>query len=210
MRAEMHPESIRFTSDRFGFDGFRVLVRELLDEDEANSGRRGHPHFRFSCRPVQEKGCTTVLFQADPDHPMLTNRIAVLLPPDEPYRGSWRGAAGKIGTFEVHPHFLEEVLRRAGIPASGLRGLPPARFAINRQVEGLCQLLMRETEKRGPTGRLYFENLATALVVAVVSQSDPRLPEAGNLEAQQRRLQRAIALMQANLGFHYHPNQNVR
>jgi hypothetical protein len=35
MRTEMHPESIRFTSDRVGFDAFRVLVGELPDEDEA-------------------------------------------------------------------------------------------------------------------------------------------------------------------------------
>jgi hypothetical protein len=35
MRIEMHPESIRFTSDRVGLDAFRVLVRELPDEDEA-------------------------------------------------------------------------------------------------------------------------------------------------------------------------------
>jgi AraC family transcriptional regulator len=59
--------------------------------------------------------------------------------------------------------------------------VPPARFAINRQVDALCQ-----------------QSLATALLFAVTSQSDPRLPDAGNLEAQNCRLQRAIALMKAN------------
>ena len=57
---------------------------------------------------------------------------------------------------------------------------------------------MWETEKGGSRDRLYFESLATALLLAVTSQSDPRLPDAGNLEAQQRRIQRAIALMEAN------------
>jgi AraC family transcriptional regulator len=56
---------------------------------------------------------------------------------------------------------------------------------------------MLETEKGAPTGRLYFESLAKALLSAVTSQSDPRLADAGNLEAQHRRLQRAIALMKA-------------
>jgi hypothetical protein len=41
-------------------------------------------------------------------------------------------------------------------------------------------------------GSLYFESLATALVIAVFSQTDSRLPEAGNIYAQNERVQQAL------------------
>lgn len=104
-----------------------------------------------------------------------------------------RQAVGKVGTFEVHPRFFEQVLRRAGIPASGIYSVPPPRFAINRRVAWLSELLIEETEQACPRGRLYFENLATALVIAIASQSD-----AGNPQAQHWRLRRALALMQTD------------
>ena len=68
---------------------------------------------------------------------------------------------------------------------------------INRRLEWLCGLLIQETEQGYPSGRLYFESLATALVIAVASQIDQQLPEADNLEAQQRRIQRTVALVAA-------------
>jgi len=58
--------------------------------------------------------------------------------------------------------------------------------------------LMQETEEGCPSGRAYFEHLANALVIAVASQIDPRLPWAGNLEAQHSAIRQAIALMKAN------------
>jgi AraC family transcriptional regulator len=198
MRAEFHPIDIRFTSDRLGFNAFRVLVREFLDEFEVGSGRRGVAFFGFGCRPVREKGRTLVTFQETPDHALESNRITFITPPGKPFVVSCRQAAGKVATFEVHPRFFEQVLRRAGIPASGIYSIPPPRFAINRRVEWLSELLTEETEQGCPRGRLYFENLATALVLAVASQIDPRLVHAGNPQAQHWRLRRAVALMQTD------------
>ena len=198
VRTEFHPKSIRFTSDCVGFDAFRVLVRELPDEDEAGSGRGDHPHFAFACRPVREKGLTTLTFKEAPEYVVTMNRISSLIPPDKPFDISWSRAAGKIISCEAHPRFVEDVLRLAGIPASGFRSVPAPRFVINRRIDLLCQLLMEETEQGCPSGRPYFEHLATALMVAVVLQTDPRLPDAGNAEAQHRRVQHAVALMEAN------------
>jgi len=65
-------------------------------------------------------------------------------------------------------------------------------------VDWLCQLLMQDSEQGCPNGRVYFESLANALVIAVASQIDPRLPMAGNPEAQHRSIRQAIALMEAN------------
>ena len=198
MRVEIHPaESIRFTSDCVGFDGFRVVVIELPEEGEAGSGRRGHPYFRFACRPVQEKGRTLLTFQENPES-VLMSRTSSIIPPNQPFLLSWRQAAGRVGTFEVHPRFFEEVLRRSGIATTGFCCVPPPRFVIDRRVDWLCQLLMQETEQGCPSGRAYFEHLASVLLVAVTSQIDPRLSMAGNPEARHRSIRRAIALMEAN------------
>src|SRR2546423_15382135 len=71
------------------------------------------------------------------------------------------------------------------------------RFIINRRVDQLCSLLMRETGRGALQAPLYFEALATALVIAVVSQADARLPEAGNLYVQNERIQKALAYIEA-------------
>jgi AraC-like DNA-binding protein len=198
MRTEMHPESIRFTSDRVGFDAFRVLVRELPDEDEAGTGRRGFSEFMFSCRPVREKGRSILTFRDAPEDVVPLNRITSLIPPNKPYGISWSGAAGKIVCCQIHSRFVEDVLRLTGSVGSGLRSVPAPRFVINRRVDSLCQLLMEETEQGCPSGRPYFEHLATALMIAVILQIDQRIPDVGNADAQQRRIQRAVALMETN------------
>jgi hypothetical protein len=48
--------------------------------------------------------------------------------------------------------------------------MPLPRFVINRRVDWLCQLLMQEAEHGCPSGRIYYEHLATALLVAVALQ----------------------------------------
>jgi hypothetical protein len=65
---------------------------------------------------------------------------------------------------------------------------------ITPRVDWLCQLLMQETEQGCPSGCAYFEHLASVLLIAVASQIDPRLPGAGNQEAQHRSIRQAIAL----------------
>jgi AraC-like DNA-binding protein len=198
MRTEFDPQNIRFRSDRVGFDGLRALVRETPDEHESGSGRQGLSFFMFACRPVREKGRTLLTFAEDPEKVVTCNRVSTIVPPNKPFVISWHRAAGRVGEFDVHPHFFEEVLRRSGLPASGFHSAPTPRFVINRRIDWLCQLLMEETEQGCPSGRLYFEHLATALLMAVLLQTDPRLPDAGNIDAQQRRIQRAVTLMETN------------
>jgi AraC-like DNA-binding protein len=197
MRIEIHPECIRFTSDCLGFDGFRALVCEVPDDGEAGSGRRGYPYFRFACRPVQEKGRTLLTFEENRESASMS-RISSIIPPNRPFHLAWRGAAGRIGCFDVHPRFFEEALRRTGIAAADLHRVPPPRFVIDRRVDWLCQLLMQETEQGCPSGRAYFEGLVNAVIIAVASQIDSRLPLAGNPDAQHHAIRRAIALMEAN------------
>ena len=147
--------------------------------------------------PVREKGRTSLYFEKD-SPALAMSRISSIIPPDEPYLIRLERAAGRVGTFEIHPRFFEDTLRRAGLGAARFRGVPPPRFVINRRVDWLCQLLMEETERGCPGGRAYFEHLAAALLLSAASQADPRLPEAGDAGAQLRRVRRAAALMEAN------------
>ena len=89
-------------------------------------------------------------------------------------------------------------MRRSEIAATNFCHGPPPRFVIDGRVDWLCQLLMQEAEHGCPRGCAYFESLASALLIAVASQIDPRLPEAGKLDAQHRRIQEAIVFIEAN------------
>jgi len=198
MRVEIHlPEDILFTSDRLGFRGFRVVVVELPDDGEAGSGQHGHPYYWFACRPVREKGRTLLTFQENGES-VLMSRISSMIPPNRAFRLSWRRAAGRVCTFEVHPRFFEKVLHSSKIAFANFCRVPPPRFAINDRVDCLCQLLMQEAEQGCPSGCAYFESLASALLIAVASQVDPRFLEAGNLDVQHHRIQEAISFMDAN------------
>ena len=57
---------------------------------------------------------------------------------------------------------------------------------------------MQETENGAQLGSLYFESLAKALVIAVVSQTDPRLPDAGKIYVQNERVKQALSYIESN------------
>jgi AraC family transcriptional regulator len=198
MQRDLDPGSVRCTSDFTGFSGFRVVVRELPSSGCYGTGRKGVESFRLGYRPVEERGRTLFRFRKNPDQPVPMARVSAIIPPLQPFEVSFAEADGKIASFEIHPTFLTEVIKRAGISPVNLTDLPPARFVINRRVDLLCSLLMQETENGGPLGPLYFQNLATALVIAVTSQTDVRLPHAGNIYVQHRQIQRAVSYIETH------------
>jgi hypothetical protein len=51
----------------------------------------------------------------------------------------------------------------------------------------------KETGNGAQLGELYFESLAQALIIVVVSQADSRLPDAGNSYVQDERVQKALS-----------------
>ena len=101
---------------------------DLPDEGEAGSGRRGHPRYWFACRPVREKGRTLLTFLENAES-VLMSRVSSIIPANRAFRLSWRRAAGRVGTFELHPRFFEKVLHRSKIAVASFaayrpRGLP--------------------------------------------------------------------------------------
>jgi AraC-like DNA-binding protein len=198
MRYEIDPVSIRSTSDRFGIGGFRVVIRQKPANGSFGTGSKGAPNFTIAYRPGVERGRTVFRFHHQPGNEVRMAKVSAIVPPDEPYEVDYVDAAGKIATFEIHPDYFTAVIRSSGIRPVKLRQLPPAGFVTNRRVDSLCSLLMHETEAQAPLGRLYFDALAKALIIAVVSQTDVRLPEAGNLYIQHDRIQRAVSHLEAN------------
>jgi AraC family transcriptional regulator len=198
MHHDLDPETIRCTSDSIGLAGFRVVIRELPPNGGFDSGRKGTQSFRLGYRPIKERGRTIFRFRRNPGHAVRMARVSAIIPPDEPFEASYFEADGKIASFEIHPAFFTDVINRAGISPVKLRHLPPAAFLINRRVDLLCSLLMQETEGGAPLGSLYFENLATALIIAVASQTDARLPNAGNLYIQHQQIQRVVLHIESN------------
>ena len=76
-RSDFLPETIRFTSsDYLDFSGFCVQIRDMPDEGEGATGRRGRPYFSFGYRLFQEKGRRTVSFDQDPNHAQAESKRA--------------------------------------------------------------------------------------------------------------------------------------
>jgi len=198
MRQELDPGTIVRTSDFIGLEGFRVVIREWPRNGEFGSGRKGFPFFRLAYRPGEERGHTVLRYSQNPESEVRMTRVSAIGPPDSPFEAIYTEADGKTVSFEIHPGFLGDVIRRANIRAEKLQCVPPPRFVINRSVEFLCSLLMQETENGAQLGSLYFESLAKALVIAVVSQTDPRLPDAGKIYVQNERVKQALSYIESN------------
>jgi AraC-like DNA-binding protein len=198
MRQELDPSTSVRTSDFTGFLGLRVIIREKPKVESYSSGNRGTSYFLIGYRPGPERGSTIVRFRGKKLAETRMTRVSAVIPPEQPFDVNYSDAEGRIATFEIEPRFLTEVVRRAGISSIKLMQLPPPRFLINQRVDYLCSLLMRETERRESMAPFYFESLAAALVVAVLSQTDARHPNPRNLYVQNERIQKAIAFIEAN------------
>jgi hypothetical protein len=123
-------------------------------------------------------------------------RVLAILRPRKPFKISYSDADGAVAIFEIEPRFMADVVGRAGIVPIMFEREPPVRFLITH----LCSLLVNETKQGARLCSLYFESLATALVVAVVSQTDSRPPDAGNSYVQNQQIQKGISYIEANFG----------
>jgi AraC family transcriptional regulator len=132
-----------------------------------------HPQrdaYLFGYRPRVEKGDTWVTV---PELGLSNHRISrdhvLVSPPFLPRYSHWEGAAGRVAGFRFSPRFFEAVAAEVGLPQPGLKRFWHAFFSIDQRLEALCRLLMEETESQCPHGRRYFEALAEALAVGVLS-----------------------------------------
>jgi AraC family transcriptional regulator len=94
---------------------------------------------------------------------------APLFPPWLPVHGRFERAEGRVAGFSFSPRFFEAVANEVGLPQPGSKRFWHAFFSFDQRLEALCRLLMEETERQCPHGRRYFDALAEALAVGVLS-----------------------------------------
>jgi AraC-like DNA-binding protein len=177
--------SINKTSGFNGFEGLRVVVWQGVKED-LSAGRKALPYFMISYGPGEESRSTVAESQGG----------SAMIPPEWPFEAIYADARGRSASFTIESGFLADVVRRAGLDSVKLEQAPHGRFLMDLRVDLLCSLLMRETERRAPLAPLYFESLATALIIAVITQADATLPEAGSLYVRDERIKKAIAYIE--------------
>jgi AraC-like DNA-binding protein len=126
--------------------------------------------YSFWYRPRIEKGDTRVtVSELGLSHHRIYRDHVLVFPPFLPVQGEWERAEGRVARFSFSQRFFGAIADQVGLPLPGVNDFWHAFFAIDQQLEALCRLLMEETESQCPHGRLYFEPLAQALAVAVLS-----------------------------------------
>jgi hypothetical protein len=90
----------------------------------------------------------------------------LLIPPRVRVQAEWKNAAGRIATFSLESRFLQGLADQTDAPFLEPSSL--VSFSIDPSLDGLCRLLMEETEARCSRGPLYFEALARALAVSLL------------------------------------------
>ena len=178
--------SINKTSDFNGFEGLRVVVWQGVKDEDLSAGRKALPYFMISYGPGEKSRSTVAESQGG----------SAMISPERPFEATYADARGRRASFTIESGFLADVVRRAGLDSVKLEQAPHGRFLMDLRVDLLCSLLMRETERRAPLAPLYFESLATALIIAVITQADATLPEAGSLYVRDERIKKAIAYIE--------------
>jgi AraC-like DNA-binding protein len=178
--------SINRTSDFNGFEGLRVVVWQGVKDEDSSTERKALPYFMVSYRPGEESLSTGAESQGG----------SAVIPPERPFEATYADARGRSASFTIESGFLADVVRRASLDSVKLEQAPHGRFLIDLRVDQLCSLLMHETERRAPLAPLYFESLATALIIAVVTQADATLPEARSLYVRDERIKKATVYIE--------------
>jgi AraC-like DNA-binding protein len=95
----------------------------------------------------------------------------LLVPPQAPIRVEWTNATGQLAKFGFFPRFFKDMARRSGcFPEFLVTRLEGVFFSFDQRLEDLCRLLIEETETGCQLGPLYFEALARALAMGVLTR----------------------------------------
>jgi AraC-like DNA-binding protein len=198
MRQELDPATIVRTSDFIRLQGFRVVIRERPKNGEFGSGKNGTPWFGFAYRPGEEHGCTGFQFADHTPTVIAQGRASFFRPAKTPFEAHYVEAEGKVVTFEIDPNYLDNIIKRANLRIEILRCLPPPIFLVNKSIEYLISLLVLESESGAPHGVLYFDRVAEALLIAILSQFDSRLPDSGHIYVRNDQIERAVSYIESN------------
>jgi AraC-like DNA-binding protein len=193
------PETIRRSSDRSGFQGVRIIVRELPAAAEIDLPR-GHDAFWLGYRPTWEPG--RMVFEVD--DPISPTHIAehnpLFLIPAAPVRTEWRGAEGIVANFSFHPDFLQGIAMSLNTDFRLLYQRPAEKIILDDRLESLCRLLMCEVEDGCKSGSTFLERVSRAFAMAIVQHLISRRT-ARNTSSPDPRIERAIRFIEEHFRY---------
>jgi AraC-like DNA-binding protein len=166
-------------------------IIDLKDTKVYESKQSGFAEFHVSIHEIPAHGRTTdqeedyfFVFRARAD--LGDTRITVpqlglagcrmsldrclLVPPRAPVRVEWSNAGGQLAKFGFFPRFFKDMARQSRCPELLVERLEGVFFSFDQRLEDLCRLLIEETETGCQLGPLYFEALARALAMGVLTR----------------------------------------
>jgi AraC family transcriptional regulator len=197
------PGTIRCSSERSGFQGVRIIVRELPDSAELGLPG-GLDAFWLGYRPVKEPG--KMIFKVDdpasPTH--IAEHNPLFLIPGAPVRTEWRGAEGIVANFSFHPEFLRAIAESLKADFRLLYRRPARKIILDDGLESLCRLLMCEVEEGCKSGSIFLERVSRAFAISIVQHmlSQQMLGEGSYPD---QRIERAIRFIEE----HFRDNISV-
>ena len=156
-------------SDRSNVDGLSVTIHQFPDSAQFSLTPPQEAYI-FWYRPRREKGKTWVTVpELGLDRHHISRSHLLVSPPSLTVYGESQEASGAVVKFSFSNRFFEAIAKAAGYSEIVPNLNRPRFFAIDQRTEALCRLLMEETEDQCPNGPLYFEPLARALALRVLS-----------------------------------------
>jgi AraC-like DNA-binding protein len=156
-------------SDRSGVDELSVTIHEF-PPNAPPSMTPALDAYTFWYRPRAEKGYTWITVpELGLSHHHISRSHNLVSPPLLPVYGESQEADGIVVKFSFSPRFFQAMAKEVGISEVVSKQHWHHFFAIDQSTEALCRLLMEETEDQCPHGPLYFEPLARALALRVLS-----------------------------------------
>ena len=153
-----------------GFAGLSVTLCDLppYGRIAAEAGAGG---YWFAYRPDAEKGDAWLTIPPlGLAHRRVSRENFALLQPRVPLPGEWANASGRVAQFVFSPAFIEAIASDIGLSSQVLQRVSHFPFSADRQIDALCRLLIEETEHGCPRGAIYFESIACALAIDMLSQ----------------------------------------
>jgi AraC-like DNA-binding protein len=188
-------ETMVYESKRSGFAEFRVSIHEIpahgcMTHQEAS--------YFFVLRARADLGNTRMTV---PRLGLARHRMSLddclLVPPHELIHVEWTNAAGQLVKFGFFPRFFKGMARQLGyFPEALIKRPEDLFFSFDQRLEDLCRLLMEETKSDCRMGPLYFEALARALAMGVLTRVHDQTRAEGNTASVNPSIWRSVQLLE--------------
>jgi AraC-like DNA-binding protein len=176
-----------YQNGRFAVDGLSISIYNL-----PSHGCAVHQEDRyFFIYPPQgqNRNNASTPLQPTPAPKQGSDSHCLLVAPNALIRLEWTNAAGPFAKFGFCPRLFKYMAKSvADFSFDVLERLETVPFLLDGRLDALCRLLMTEAEDGCQSGSLYFEALARALAMAVLT----RVNDQAQTDRQARRVDPSI------------------